>query len=124
MVLKFFFAFGQVDENGEIQQMEFKDYGVIVDGGKKVYVKGFNHYEMDKITDKEFEDIANDYDDIGAPPGPYTIQPDKKGMVNIQFLLGILYICKFIIMNRKDIVDIWSTWNGKVILCSNSWKKS
>ena len=91
MVLKFFFAFGQVDENGEIQQMEFKDYGVIMDGGKKVYVKGFNHYEMDKITDKEFEDIANDYDDIGAPPGPYTIQPDKKGMVNIQFLLGILY---------------------------------
>ena len=87
MVLKFFFAFGQVDENGEIQQMEFKDYGVIVDGGNKVYVKGFNHYEMDKITDKEFEDITNDYDDIEAPPGPYKIQPEKKGMNKILFLL-------------------------------------
>ena len=87
MVLKFFFAFGQVDENGEIQQMEFKDYGVIVDGGNKVYVKGFTHYEMDKITNKEFENIANDYDDIEAPPGPYKIQPEKKGMDKILFLL-------------------------------------
>ena len=62
------------------QPKEFRDYGVIVDGGSKVYMKGFTHYEVDKITDEQFEDIANDYDDIEAPPGPYKVQPENQGV--------------------------------------------
>ena len=53
---------------------------MIVDGGSKVYMKGFTHYEVDKITDEQFEDIANDYDDIEAPPGPYKVQPENQGV--------------------------------------------
>ena len=66
-----------------LQPKEFKDYGVIVDGGTKVYMKGFTHYEVDKITDEQFEDIANDYDDIEAPPGPYKVQPENQGVYTV-----------------------------------------
>ena len=38
-----------------LQPKEFKDYGVIVDGGSKVYMKGFTHYEVDKITDSSLK---------------------------------------------------------------------
>ena len=68
-----------------LQPKEFKDYGVIVDGGSKVYMKGFTHYEVDKITDEQFEDIANDYDDIEAPPGPYKVQPENQGAFDISY---------------------------------------
>ena len=59
--------------------MVFNDYGVITDGGNKVYIKGFTQYEVDKISDEEFEELVNDFDDIEAPPGPYTIQPENQG---------------------------------------------
>ena len=59
--------------------MEFNDYGVITDGGNKAYIKGFTHYEVDKISDEEFEKHMNDFDDIEAPPGPYKIQPENQG---------------------------------------------
>ena len=74
-----------------MQPKEFKDYGVIVDGGSKVYMKGFTHYEVDKITDEQFEDIANDYDDIEAPPGPYKIQPENQGVYDIPYMSRMLY---------------------------------
>ena len=74
-----------------LQPKEFKDYGVIVDGGSKVYMKGFTHYEVDKITDEQFEDIANDYDDIEAPPGPYKVQPENQGVYTV-YDTKIIYI--------------------------------
>ena len=58
--------------------MEFNDYGVITDDGNKVYMKGFTHFEVDKISGEEFEELMNDFDDIEAPPGPYKIQPENK----------------------------------------------
>ena len=52
---------------------------MITDGGNKVYIKGFTHYEVDKISEEEFEELMNDFEDIEAPPGPYKIQPDIQG---------------------------------------------
>ena len=34
---------------------------------------------LEKITKDEYEEIMNDYDPIEAPPGPYKVQPDRKG---------------------------------------------
>ena len=76
-----------------MQPKEFKDYGVIVDGGSKVYMKGFTHYEVDKITDEQFEDIANDYDDIEAPPGPYKVQPENQ---------GVCILCMIFLIHRNN----------------------
>ena len=111
-----------------LQPKEFKDYGVIVDGGTKVYMKGFTHYEVDKITDEQFEDIANDYDDIEAPPGPYKVQPENQGVFDIshktyKYEYMRRHFSKYI-CNRKNIVDFWCTWNGQVNLCPNFRQKA
>ena len=34
---------------------------------------------LEKIDAEEFEKIMNDFDPIEAPPGPYKVQPEKKG---------------------------------------------
>ena len=59
--------------------MEFIEYGVVTDGGDKVFMKGFIAYEVNKISYEEFEELMNDFDDIEAPPGPYKIQPENQG---------------------------------------------
>ena len=59
--------------------MEFIEYGVVTEGGDKVFMKGFTHYEVNKISNEEFEELMNDFDDIEAPPGPYKIQPENQG---------------------------------------------
>ena len=59
--------------------MDMFDYGVITDGGNKVFVKGMTIYTVEKITDKELEELENDFDPIEAPPGAYKIQPEKQG---------------------------------------------
>ena len=59
---------------------ELKDYGVIMDGGNKVCMKGMGQiYNVEKITDEEFAALEDDFDDIEAPPGPYTVQPENQG---------------------------------------------
>ena len=43
-------------------------------------MKGFNGISgLIKITEDELDEIMNDFDPIEAPPGPYTLQPNKKG---------------------------------------------
>ena len=60
--------------------MEFVDLGVIYDEGKRCSMKGFTGFSsLEKITEDELEEIMNDFDPIEAPPGPYTVQPGKKG---------------------------------------------
>ena len=59
--------------------MEFIEYGVVTEGGDKVFMKGFTPYEVNKISYEEFEELMNDFDDIEAPPGPYKIQPENQG---------------------------------------------
>ena len=62
--------------------MEFSDLGVIFDGGRKCSMKGFTGIAgLEKITKKEFEEIMNDFEPIEAPPGPYKVQPEKKGEI-------------------------------------------
>merc|ERR1711936_1541724 len=69
-------------EEGEVPKMEFSDLGVIFDGGRKCSMKGFTGIAgLEKITEKEFEDIMNDFEPIEAPPGPYKVQPEKKGKI-------------------------------------------
>ena len=52
---------------------------MIVDGGRKCYLKGIVIYNIEKITDEEFDAMEKDYDPIEAPPGPYKIQPHNQG---------------------------------------------
>merc|ERR1719300_1793006 len=66
-------------ENGELKMVPLYDYGVIKEGGKKVYMKGMVEYEVEKITEEQLIELQNDYDPIEAPPGPYKVQPEKKG---------------------------------------------
>jgi len=69
------------DANGESTLMDMFDYGVITDGGNKVFVKGMTIYTVEKITDKELEELENDFDPIEAPPGPYKVQPENQGKI-------------------------------------------
>ena len=97
--------------------MDMYDYGVITDGGNKVFIKGMANYTTTKVTDKEFEEIENDFDPIETPPGPYKLQPENQGLI-FQFVLKSL-------MNliRQNIVDKRSSRNGKVYLSSASGKE-
>ena len=61
------------------QQVEVVELGVIIDGGRKCYLKGLAVYNIEKITDEEYNAMENDYDPIEAPPGPYTLQPHNQG---------------------------------------------
>ena len=70
VMLNFDFALRKFNDN---------EYGVVTEGGNKVFMKGFTHYEVDKISDEEFEELMNDFEDIEAPPGPYKIQPENQG---------------------------------------------
>ena len=64
------------------QKMNLDEYGVITDGGKKIYMKGMGgQYTMDKITEEQLEELENDFDDIEAPPGPYKVQPENQGRI-------------------------------------------
>ena len=97
--------------------MEIQDKGVIVDGGKKIYMKGFSHYEVDKITDQEFQDIANDYEDFEAPPGPYKLQPENQGR--------ILWISGAPGMGKSTTAQLLGRYHGYVYYegdCFNSLK--
>ena len=38
------------------------------------------HCSLVKITEEELREIENDFDPIEAPPGPFTIQPEKQGL--------------------------------------------
>ena len=58
---------------------------MIVDGGRKCYLKGIVIYNIEKITDEEFDAMEKDYDPIEAPPGPYKIQPHNQGRVRNRF---------------------------------------
>ena len=76
---------------------QFKDLGVVYDEGRKIAIKGilfhssllftsffcvqgnFGIASLEKITEEEKIAIENDYDPIEAPPGPFTIQPEKPG---------------------------------------------
>ena len=58
----------------------FCDHGIVYDEGRKCSMKGpAGVAGLAKITEDEVEEIMNDYDPIEAPPGPYTVQPDKPG---------------------------------------------
>ena len=58
------------------------DYGVIIEEGKKCLMKGMKEYTVEKITEEQLIELQNDYDPIEAPPGPYKIQPEKKGKID------------------------------------------
>jgi len=69
-------------EESDMKKFEFVDLGVIYDEGRKCSMKGFAGIcGLEKITKDEYEEIMNDYDPIEAPPGPYKVQPDRKGKI-------------------------------------------
>ena len=39
--------------------------------------------QLIKITDKEYDDLLNDFDPIEAPPHNYKIQPENQGIISV-----------------------------------------
>ena len=70
---------------------EISDYGIVYDGGRYCALKGTTEAvaSLEKITEKELEEIRNDFDPIEAPPGPYKVQPEKQG--TCQLLLKVYF---------------------------------
>ena len=67
-------------DDDEIKKGDFVNLGILYDEGKKVAMKGATGIAtLTKITKEEMEEILNDADPIDAPPGEYTIQPEKPG---------------------------------------------
>ena len=91
---------------------QFKDLGVVYDEGRKIAIKGilfhssvlytnffcfqgnFGIASLEKITEEEKIAIENDYDPIEAPPGPFTIQPEKPGRY-FKLMISFLGIIQF-----------------------------
>ena len=101
--------------------MEFSDLGVVFDEGRQCSMKGMGVVSgLVKITEEDLERIMNDFDPIEAPPGPYIVQPQKKGK-------KIIFSSKFtrISIKRKNYLVDWSARNGKIHIspasCQESW---
>ena len=71
-------------KKGEEKPLEFTLYGAITEEGGKGFFSGVREYDIVRATQREIEEIENDFDKIDAPPGPYTIQPYKQGRKKIQ----------------------------------------
>ena len=70
------------DDDGSKISTDVIDLGIIFDEGRQVSIKGGAGLSgLKKITEEELEEILNDFDPIEAPPGSYTIQPDKPGKI-------------------------------------------
>ena len=65
--------------------LEFTSYGAITEEGGKGFFSGVRDYDIERVTQAEIKEIENDFDKIDAPPGPYTIQPHKRGRLKIIF---------------------------------------
>ena len=64
--------------------MDQRDLGIIYDEGRKCSMKGIAGVSgLEKVTEEEVEEILNDCDPIEAPPGPYKVQPGKKGKESV-----------------------------------------
>jgi len=69
-------------DKSEENKLDQRDVGIIYDEGRKCSMKGVAGVSsLQKITEEEMEEILNDCDPIEAPPGPYTVQPGKKGRI-------------------------------------------
>ena len=67
-------------DDEEPKKGQFVNLGVLFDEGRQVAMKGPTGVAtLRKITEVELEEILNDCDPIDAPPGDYTIQPEKSG---------------------------------------------
>ena len=67
-------------DDEEPKKGQFVNLGVLFDEGRQVAMKGPTGVAtLRKITEVELEKILNDCDPIEAPPGDYTIQPEKSG---------------------------------------------
>ena len=87
---------GQSDYNVELSynfvNKEMSDYGVILEDGTKLVLKGISGIlTRIWISDEEAELIENDGDPIEAPTSPYKIEPERQGRFVFIFG-GVLYI--------------------------------
>jgi len=70
------------EEPEKMKKMEFSDLGVFYDEGRKCSMKGMAGVSgLVKITEDDLERIMNDFEPMEAPPGPYKLQPEKKGKI-------------------------------------------
>ena len=70
------------EEREEDPKSQFVNLGIIHDEGRQVAMTGgIGFHCLQKITEEELEELLNDCDPIEAPPGSYTVQPDKPGKI-------------------------------------------
>ena len=60
-------------------EIQMTNFGIIVDGGLKVHMKGMLVYTAELINESELKNLSDDFDSIEAPPGPYQVQPGEGG---------------------------------------------
>ena len=86
---------GQSNYNVELSynfvNKEMSDYGVILEDGTKLVLKGISGIlTRIWVSDEEAEFIKNDGDPIEAPTSPYKIEPERQGRSVLFFCSGIL----------------------------------
>ena len=91
---------GQSDYNVELSynfvNKEMSDYGVLLEDGTKLVLKGISGIlTRIWISDEEAELIENDGDPIEAPTSPYKIEPERQGR-SVLFLFKYLTFYKMI----------------------------
>ena len=96
---------GQSDYNVELSynfvNKEMSDYGVILEDGTKLVLKGMSGIRTRIwISDEEAELIENDGDPIEAPTSPYKIEPERQGR-SVFFLYRNLTFYKMIFITAS-----------------------
>ena len=101
--------------------MEFTSFGAITEDGGKGFFSGVRDYDIERVTRTEIEEIENDFDQIEAPPGPYTIQPHKQGRYPDNKMFRDKQKRKFY---RKTCLAFWISRNGQIHISPVSSKGS
>ena len=86
---------GQSDYNVELSynfvNKEMSDFGVILEDGTKLVLKGMSGIlTRIWISDEEAELIENDGDPIDAPTSPHKIEPERQGR-SVFFFVQVLH---------------------------------
>ena len=97
---------GQSDYNVELSynfvNKEMSDFGVILEDGTKLVLKGMSGIlTRIWISDEEAELIEKDGDPIDAPTSPHKIEPERQGR-SVFVLFVLFYNCLPPIQNQNE----------------------
>jgi len=75
-------TFSIEDDDSKNKPPAMIDLGILYDNGNRGSFKGAAGIsQLIKISEKEYQDLLNDFDPIEAPPNNYKIQPENQGKI-------------------------------------------